>query len=805
MKALLINIFILLVATTINAQKKITSATLNEKIKIDGELDEKVWKQQIVGGGFKQIEPKNGALASQQTKIALANDETYLYVAAELEMHSGNKINTQLTTRDNAGATDYFGVILDPFGANREGWAFIVTAANVQVDIKVTNNDNYDEWNAVWESAVKHYDDKWTLELKIPFNSLRFPKGDFSNFKINFERFDSSTNENSFWNYVNADVDGLLNQFGKLEGLKNVSPPMNLSFFPFVSLVNEHGPEGESKTNFNGGLDVKYVYRNAYTLDVSLIPDFSQAPSDDQVFNLSPFEIKFDENRQFFVEGTEIFDKGGYLYTRNIGGSPINKDNISLNNDETIVENPIASNIINLVKFTGKSEKGLAIGVLNGITSKSEATILNEATNDMRIVETNPLTNYNAVVLDQTLKNNSSFTLINNSVLRSGSVYDANLTAVLLRLYNKKRSYNLNFKKAISQKYYSDDKNEFGHHYQASASKISGKWTGDLLVSLKDEDYDNNDFGFNPRNNSLTYYGSLAYAKSKAKKLFTYYKVNLNRFQRYYHSLGEKERSFLELEFYGKRPNNHNIYVELTYQDKEQDFFEARVKDKVFKKPAFLEAFFEYQTNRNRNLSFAGYVTYAKYFKSNVFKEAASLGFGLRSRIGEHLALELEHAFEYSPNNAGFLTFQDEDVLIGQRKVKQLTNNLNIDYALNSKFSLTASIRHYWIQVDYSDQYTLTQQGDLASNDYEININEFNANFNAFNIDFLAQWQFAPASEVSLGYKLGATYFDRDVKSGYGNNLDNVLNEKRSHTLSLKLTYLIDFNRLSKAKKRKNI
>ncbi len=803
MKTLPINIFVLLVATTINAQKEIRGTTLNEKVKVDGELNENIWKQQLAYGGFKQIEPKNGALASQRTKLALANDEAYLYVAAELEIDPEKKINTQLTTRDNAGTADYFGVILDPFGANREGWAFIVTAANVQVDIKVTNDGNYGEWNAVWESAIKHYDDKWTLELKIPFNSLRFPKGDLSNFKINFERFDSATNENSFWNYVNADVDGLLNQFGKLIELKDVNPPVNLSFFPFVSLVNEHGPEGDSKTSFNGGLDVKYVYENAYTLDVSLIPDFSQAPSDDQVFNLSPFEIKFDENRQFFVEGTEIFDKGGYLYTRKIGGTPIGKEDVSLNVDETIVENPIASNIINLVKFTGKSEKGLAIGVLNGITSKSEATIFNEATNEMRTVETNPLTNYNAIVLDQTLKNNSSVTLINNSVLRSGSTYDANLTAVLLRLYNKKRSYNLSFKKAISQKYHSDGENEFGHHYQAFASKISGKWTGDLLVSLKDENYDNNDFGFNPRNNSLTYYGSLAYAKSKTKNLFTYYKVNLNRFERYYHSLGEKERSFFELEFYGKRPNNHNIYAELTYQDKEQDFFEARVKDRAFKKPAFLEAFLEYQTNRNKNLSFAGYVTYAKYFESEVFKEAASLGFGLRSRIGEHLALELEHALEYSPNDAGFLTFQDEDILMGQRKVKQLTNNLNIDYALNSKVSLMASIRHYWIQVDYDNQYTLTQQGDLVSNGYDVNLNDFNANFNAFNIDFLAQWQFAPASEVSLAYKLGATYFDRDVDSEYGRNLNNAINEKKNHTLSLKLTYLIDFNRLKKIKNRK--
>ncbi len=805
MKTLSISIIALFTVITVAAQKQIRSTVLNENIKIDGNLNESIWEQQLVVGNFKQITPNNGKPASQQTKIALANDEAYLYVAAELFIKPEHKINTQLTTRDDTGASDYFGVILDPFGANREGWAFITTAANVQVDIKVTNNDNYDEWNAVWESAVKVYGDKWTVEFKIPFNSLRFPKGDLSNFRINFERFDSATNENSFWNYINADIDGVLNQFGKLEGLEGINPPINLSFFPFISLVNEHSPEGDSKTSFNGGLDLKYVYKNAYTLDVSLIPDFSQAPSDDQVFNLSPFEIRFDENRQFFVEGTEIFDKGGYLYTRNIGGEPINKDNIEISEAETIIENPVSSNIVNLIKFTGKSEKGLAIGVLNGVTSKSEATIINETTGETRTAETNPLTNYNAIVLDQTLKNNSSVTLINNSVLRSGSVYDANLTAALLRLYDKNRSYNLSLKKAVSQKYFSNSKNEFGHHYQAAVSKISGQWRGLLLASLKDENYDNNDFGFNPRNNSLTYYGSLSYVKSKAKNLFAYYKIDVNHFQRYYYSLKAKERSFYELQFFGRRPNNHNIFVELTYQNKGQDFFEARVKDRAFKEPAFVEVLLEYQTNRNKNISFAGYVTYAKYFNSYVFKEAASTGFALRSRIGEHLALELEGDLDYLPNDAGFLTIANDDILFGQRKVKQLTNNLNIDYALNSKFSLTANIRHYWIQVDYDKQFTLAKSGDLIANNYDIDLNEVNANFNAFNIDFFAQWQLAPASELSLGYKLGATYFDRDINSSYGRNFETTLNERKSHTLSLKLTCLVDFNSLkSKRKKLKS-
>jgi len=250
---------------------------------------------------------------------------------------------------------------------------------------------------------------------------------------------------------------------------------LNLSFVPFISGVNEKSPDGENNTSLNGGIDVKYVYNNAYTVDVSLIPDFSQAQSDDEVFNLSSFEIKFDENRQFFVEGTEIFDKGGYLYTRRIGGRPINKNNFEINENEEIISNPISSNILNLVKVTGKSSTGFSIGSLNGLTAKSEAEVLNTETQEICSVQTSTLSNYNSLVLDQALKNNSSITLIKNSVLRSGKDYDANLTVLLYRWYNVKRSYTLSARKAISQQYFSEAKDEIGHEYFLFLGKVSGK------------------------------------------------------------------------------------------------------------------------------------------------------------------------------------------------------------------------------------------------------------------------------------------------------------------------------------------
>lgn len=791
-------IFLLLLGiTNASAQQSITIHEVSKAIKIDGDVNESDWKTHLQEGNFTQTEPENGKLSGRKSEIAVLYDQSYLYVAAVFYIENKDEVNHQLTARDNIGSSDFFGLQIDPFGEAREGYDFTVTAANVQYDGKITSFGEDGNFNVVWDSEVKIYDDKWVVEMKIPFNSIRFPKDDLSNFRINFQRFSSKLNETSFWSPIKPEVDGFLNQLGKLDGLKNVDSPLNLSFYPFISVVNEKSPSGDGKTTVNGGLDLKYVHKNAYTLDVSLIPDFSQAPSDDQIFNLSPFEVRFNENRQFFVEGTEIFDKSGYLYTRRIGGRPININIVNTTGDEEIVENPVASNIINLIKFSGKSSKGLSIGILNGITDNSEATIANTSTGETRTVDTNPLTNYNAIALDQALKNNSSLTFVNNSVLRSGSDYDFNLTALMYRWYNKKRTYSMNFRKAVSQKYVSDADNVFGHEYYAFAGKVSGKWTGGVSARLYDDKFDNNDFGFLSRNNELRFIGDLKYTENNPKKLFSRYQFFAFHQQRYYQNLMAHEQTFIKVGSNGTfKKSQHSFFVEFTYLPKGQNFYEPRVKDRHYNLPAQTETFLEYQTNRNKNLSFSGYAVLVNYLDSDTFTRELIAGYGIRARIGQHLFAYFNQSYEDRPSSAGFLTVENDDIIFGQRKINQLENGLTLNYSVNSKLNIDARIRHYWIQVDYNKQFSLQNNGDLVANSYNINLDDFDDNFNQFNIDFVAKWQFAPASEISLGYKLGSNFFNNDIRSSYFDNFKNTVSENSSTTISLKMTYFLDYNKI---------
>ena len=137
---------------------------------------------------------------------------------------------------------DYFSIFLDTYNDNQNGFQFLVTSANVQSDARLGPNlgDNFGTygdktWDAVWDSKVQVQKDGWTVEIKIPYISLRFGKKAEQDWGIQFLRLLRRTNESCFWNKVDPGINGFVNQFGKYLGLKNIEPPLRLSFSPYIS------------------------------------------------------------------------------------------------------------------------------------------------------------------------------------------------------------------------------------------------------------------------------------------------------------------------------------------------------------------------------------------------------------------------------------------------------------------------------------------------------------------------------------------------------------------------------------------
>jgi hypothetical protein len=367
------------------------------KVEIDGELNEAFWSNAQVAANFIQNTPVAGANSIRKTVVRMGYDNSALYIGAEM-FDERDSMSFTLSQRDDPGNADWFGVVIDPYHAGTIGFAFSVTSAGVQID-ELHQVSSIDEtWNAVWESEVSIKDDRWVAEIKIPFSALRFPKKELQTWGINFMRTIRRKRESSHWNYYNPQGINLISQLGTLEGINGVESPVRLSLTPYVSgyIENFNGSTGYT---LNGGMDLKYGLNEAFTLDLTLVPDFGQVQFDQQVLNLSPFEVQFNENRQFFTEGTELFNKQSLLYSRRVGGVPINYGGVpaQVDSNETIIVNPGQTQLINATKLSGRTKKGTGIGVFNAITIPMEAVIENNETLERRRIETATATNYNVL------------------------------------------------------------------------------------------------------------------------------------------------------------------------------------------------------------------------------------------------------------------------------------------------------------------------------------------------------------------------------------------------------------------------
>jgi len=273
-------------------------------------------------------------------------------------------------------------------------------------------------------------------------------------------------------------------------------------------------------------LDLKYGINENFTLDATLVPDFGQVAFDDVTPNLGPFEQIYSEQRTFFTEGTDLFEKGNLFNSRRIGGFPSNYSQAYNNiNDNETVENPTKVDVLNIIKVSGRTKKGLGIGVLNAITKKTEAIITNKNTHQTRKYLTEPLANYNVLVLDQQFNKNSSVSFVNTNVIRNGNFRDANVSAVLFDINKKDNSYGISG--GISNSNVLENQTtKSGFQGSFYAGKTSGKNRFNVGVRFMDDKYDKNDLGYMQRNNYLSVSGNYSYNMYKPKGIFNRYSIN---------------------------------------------------------------------------------------------------------------------------------------------------------------------------------------------------------------------------------------------------------------------------------------
>lgn len=350
--------------TQIIAQEKkhLTITRTSIAPKIDGILNDSIWQTAEVATDFIQFRPKMGIqeTSENRTVVQMTYDNNAIYIAAYL-FDDPSKIIRQITGRDDFGQNDFFAVVLNPNNDAQNDTEFFVFPSGGQADaISIPSIGEDFSWNAVWDSAVKINEDGWAVEMKIPYRALRFSNQEIQTWGIQFHRQFKRYGSQYTWNPIDVTKGNIGLYHGELIGLSHIEPPTRLSLYPFTSvLFNTY--EGQSTTDFNLGLDVKYGISENFTLDATVIPDFSQTGFDNLELNLGPFEQTYSEQRQFFTEGIDLFSKGNLFFSRRVGSQPTGT--VSLNENEELIEFPNSVKVLNAIKVSGRTRKGLGIGV----------------------------------------------------------------------------------------------------------------------------------------------------------------------------------------------------------------------------------------------------------------------------------------------------------------------------------------------------------------------------------------------------------------------------------------------------------
>ena len=260
---------------------------------------------------FRQRAPGDGTPVSQSTTAFLSYDEDHLYVVFVCK-DTPAAIRANISRREDIGDDDAVAIYLDTFRDRQRAYVFMVNPLGIQLDGILTEGQSDDyTFDTLWDSEGRLTADGYVVRVAIPFRSLRFPRRQQQTWGIALARLIRRNNEEAYWPHLTKRIQGFVPQFGDIHGLRQVSPGRNVELRPYGVLAQARVLQDEAVRTDDEqrvGVDAKVVIRNAFTVDATLNPDFSQVESDDpQVTVNERFEVFFPEKRPFFVENAAFF------------------------------------------------------------------------------------------------------------------------------------------------------------------------------------------------------------------------------------------------------------------------------------------------------------------------------------------------------------------------------------------------------------------------------------------------------------------------------------------------------------------
>lgn len=279
-----------------------------EKITLDGRLDEPGWALATPVGSFIQRRPRTGEPMTERTDVRFLYDDDNLYIGVFCFDSDPNGIIVNSVQKDYATQeSDGITVLIDSLHDRRSGFTFVANPLGAKRDVQLSNDGSGNlDWDGVWDVKTSRNEQGWIAEYVIPFTTLRFTGSPSQEWGLQITRRITRKNEEADWAPLPQRFSNWrMSLAGTLTGLENIHQGRNLKVKPFVS-----SGVTQSRTTYDGGVDVKYGLTPSMTLDGTYRTDFAQVEADQQQVNLTRFNLFFPEKREFFLENSGTFNFG---------------------------------------------------------------------------------------------------------------------------------------------------------------------------------------------------------------------------------------------------------------------------------------------------------------------------------------------------------------------------------------------------------------------------------------------------------------------------------------------------------------
>ncbi|WP_293296750.1 DUF5916 domain-containing protein [Allomuricauda sp.] len=858
-------------STQVVAKKRYVTQSLGEYAApdINGILEDDAWDLVEWGGDYIEFQPDENTPPSHQTKFKILYDSKNLYIGVRCYDSEPDKIVKRLSRRDGFDG-DWVEFNIDSYFDKRTAFSFTITAAGVKGDEFISNNgNNWDpSWNPIWYAKAHVDDEGWTAELRIPLSQLKFGRAEEQVWGFQSTRRFFRDEERSLWQRKPIDQPGWVSEFGELHGLKNIQPQKQLEIQPYTVAKTEtyEAEEGNpfrdgSESDITAGLDAKIGITNDLTLDLTVNPDFGQVDADPSAIALDGFQIFFQERRPFFVENKNIFDfrvsqsqagntfgSDNIFYSRRIGRSPQGYPDTS---DGEFVDQPDNTPMIGAAKFSGKTKNGWAIGVLESVTSRRNATIINgEGNTRKEMVE--PLTNYFVGRLQKDFNQRNSYI---------GGIFTAtnreNLPEQLNFLHDAAYTGGLDFKHQWANRdWYVGGNLTMSHvqggkeaiantqrsithlfdrvgadHVQVDTARTSltgtggnvqigkignGHWRFESGATWRSPELELNDIGFQRQSDDIRHYTWIGYQTLKPDSTFRRVGINYNHWTAWDF---EGNHNYLQFNTntWQNWKGNWNTNIGFNFAPIEYSNFALRGGPRLRQSP-WVNFWNSINTDSRKKIRFSFFHNGRKALDNSIKTYYMEGGFVYQPINALRIS-----AFPSLRINRDKLQFIDnfDDVggspryLNGEIRQRTLSMSVRLNYTINPNLTI-----QYWGQpfisrgrysnfkhitdpiaktfedrfIQYTAQQTSLTDGDYAIDEDLDGVTDFSFSdpdfsFVQFRSNLVIRWEYIPGSEIFLVWSQDVSR-SGDPTEGLLSSLgDNIFGQKPQNIFLLKATY----------------